>query len=326
MHFFFDESGDFDLGSPACTPSVIAAVVVPDSLLVCVSEWTEQKKVDWAMPELHGTKMSSAQLGEVCEFLVTTNLCGCAVLTDGHLVPPDEFRDYRIRQAARTAFDYSRSEAAARGDATAAELSNRLIKGAGLASALSDPEFAEFAMLMPRQIFDALQTSLLVYRDPPWRSDFEELHWVFDGKHAADRTPKLSSGERRLSEMLMMIIGGDQRFVLRIPDEIGPDPTHPYFARYRRESAQLEVGARALFRNGLRFEASAAFAGLQLADVVAHLLRRAAMEAANRTVQAAFNRLRPALMPHYPPKQIPFRFFSTHSVDVDELRRYAHLF
>jgi hypothetical protein len=326
VHFFFDESGDFDLGGPASKPSVIAAVVVPDSLLGCVSEWTERKQVVWAMPELQGTKMSSAQLGEVCEFFATTNLCGCAVLTDGRLVPPDEFRDYRIRQAARTASDYSRSEAAARGDATTAELSNRLIKAAGLASALNDPEFAEFAMLMPRQIFDALQASLLVYRDPSWRSDFEELHWVFDGKHAADRRPKLSSGERRLSEMLMMIVGGDRRFVLRIPDEIGPDPTHPYFARHHREGEPLEVGVRALFRNGLRFESSAAFAGLQLADVVAHLLRRAAMEPANRTIQAAFNRLRPGLMPHYPPNQIPFRFFSTLSVDVDELHRYAHLF
>lgn len=49
---------------------------------------------------------------------------------------------------------------------------------------------------------------------------------MFDGKHAADRTSKLSAGERRLTAMLAMIIAGDRRFVLRIPDEIGPDPTH----------------------------------------------------------------------------------------------------
>jgi hypothetical protein len=324
MHFFFDESGDFDLAGPASAPSVVAAIIVPDSMLAAVSEWVEQKQLDWGMPELHATNMSVAQIAEVCEFFVATNLCGCAVITDGRLVPPAEFRDYRIRQAARTASDYSHSNVAATGNTKAAELSNRLIKATGLASALGDREFAEFAMLMPKQIFDALQASLLVYREPPWRSDFRELHWIFDGKHAADRTPKLSRGERRLSEMLMMIIGGDRRFVLRIPDEIGPDPTHPYFASHRAEDG--EVGVRALFRNGLLFESSADFAGLQLADIVAHLLRRAAMEPADRSIQAAYTRLRPALMPHHPPHQVPFRFFATSSVEFSDLRRYAHLF
>jgi hypothetical protein len=305
---------------------VIAAVVVPDSLLGAVSEWVEQKQADWDMPELHGTKMSSEQLAEVCDFFVETSLCGCVVLTDGDLVPPAQFRDYRLRQAARTAADYARSQAAATGDPAAAELSNRLIKSSGLASSMSDVEFAQFAMLMPRQIFDALQTSLLCYRDPPWRADFQELHWIFDGKHAADRTAKLSAGERRLTEMLAMIIAGDRRFVLRIPDEIGPDPTHPYYANHHHPDGDLEVGVRALLRNGLRFENSADFAGLQLADIVAHLLRKAAMGPTDASIQAAFAQLRPALMPHHPPHQIPFRFFATQSVELNELQRYAHLF
>lgn len=270
--------------------------------------------------------MSPAQLAEVCEFFVQTNLCGCAVLTDGELVPPDEFRDYRLRQAGRTASDYSRSRVASAGDPAAAELSNRLIKSTGLASSMSDVEFVQFAMLMPRQIFDALQASLLCYRDAPWRPDFHELHWIFDGKHAADRTPKLSVGERRLTEMLAMIIAGDRRFVLRIPDEIGRDATHPYFASHRHPDGELDVGVRAVLRNGLTFKSSSDFAGLQLADVVAHLIRKAAMERTDRSTQAAFTRLRPGLMPHHPPHQIPFRLFATHSVQFDELSRYAHLF
>jgi hypothetical protein len=31
-------------------------------------------------------------------------------------------------------------------------------------------------------------------------------------------------------------------------------------------------------------------------------------------------------MPHHPPHQIPFRFFATQSVELNEHQRYAHLF
>jgi hypothetical protein len=52
--------------------------------------------------------------------------------------------------------------------------------------------------------------SLLVYRDPSWRSDFQELQWIFGGNYAAHRTTR-SVGGSRLIEMLAMIIAEDRR-------------------------------------------------------------------------------------------------------------------
>jgi hypothetical protein len=326
VYFFFDESGEFRIAGRT-NPDVIAGLICPDSHLDRIEDFVVERQKDWGLDELHHAELSDDQRQTVCDFISGPFLAATVVLTDGLLVTEEELFDWRLRQAGRMASDYERSLTARRGDAEAEALRNRLIKRTGLSATLSDDQFLQFGMLMPRLVLDALQAALFAYRDPPWRENWATLKWIFDGKLAAGTPAKRSAGEKLLEEIVPRIFAGDERFTLTVPDEIGDDSAHPYFAAHRLPGGEdRDVGVRDLFRQGFDFESSKDHVGLQLADIVAGVVRLAAEEPDNGAAQRAFDTLKPKLLPHYPPNYIPLRIWSVRALYFDELHRYAHLF
>lgn len=268
MWFFFDESGDFGYPGAGFESNVIATVIVPDRELEKVESFVTDAKRRWHRHELKGKKMSPARRLQVCEFIAETNVAVVVTITDNLLVPGNGLTNYRLRQAAVVTESYRRSEARRLGDAGTLATRNRLIGKFGLADELPNDAFIQFLMLMPIHFRDAIQAALFYYRDDAFRDEFARLRFIFDGKKVNER----AEGEELLVEVLPGIMARDHRFVWRVPSEISNDHEHPYFTahRYPGDDDPRGVGVRELLREGLQFETSHEFAGIQLADVVAY--------------------------------------------------------
>ena len=80
--------------------------------------------------------------------------------------------------------------------------------------------------------------------------------------------------------MYMPVLGSNKRFVINLP-QVWLDGDHPY---------------NSLFANGPQTRASHEVAGLQIADVIAHVVRQAVLrQRATDRVLAAYDALRPVL-------------------------------
>jgi hypothetical protein len=80
------------------------------------------------------------------------------------------------------------------------------------------------------------------------------------------------------------------------------EPVHPFHAKYSVTDGRVagrDVGGgidlKLVFEHGLQFEPSHERAGLQLVDAVAYTVRRAVLEPNHRTVQRAYDAIRPKL-------------------------------
>lgn len=321
MWSYFEESGDFGYPSSGFESNVLATVIVPDRELDRVGSFVAASNKRWGRVELKGRKMSPARRLRVCEFIADTDIILVATMTDNLLIPSGELVGHRLRQAAAVADAYARSESRQRGDTAALATRDRLIGKFGLESELPNDAFIQFLMLMPIHFRDAIQAALFYYRDPAFRDEFARLRFVFDGKKVSDR----AEGEELLVEVLPGIMAHDRRFVWTVPDEISNDHDHPYFAEHRfpGDNDPRGVGVRQLLRDGLQFETSQDFAGIQLADVVAYTVRRAAMNPDEALTQEAFAALRTKLMPTADGQ--PIHLYSTGAIFAREVARYSHI-
>jgi hypothetical protein len=115
----------------------------------------------------------------------------------------------------------------------------------------------------------------------------------------------MAAGEKYLNEVLLPVLGSGRRTPLIIPSDWIQPPPHPFIEKYQRDrgairefEVQNPVDLKTVFDHGLRFENSADRPGLQLADCVAHLVRRAVLEPEDSTIQQAYDQLRPRLRNH----------------------------
>lgn len=329
MKTYLDESGDFSIketeGSIPNT-SVVASLVVPDSRHDFVS--TEVEKVKRRLKlsgELHFSTLGQTDRRLVCKSIAAMDLAASVTLTDNLLVPEAEFQSWRSRQAQKIDEAFKRSKAAATGDIESRQLRKRLLKLANPFLSMSAPEYLQFGALLPLTVLDSLQAALIFFQDQTWRNDFASFRWTFDGKLAAQTPGKKSSGEKLLEITLPKIFAGDERFRLRVPDEIADDLNHPYFVEHRMAGeGPRDVGIHQLLKHPFKFEDSRQSAHLQVADCIAGAIRGSTV--GDGGCLACLDWLKPMLLPHVlNDETMVARLWSTHDIWPAEFRRFEFL-
>jgi hypothetical protein len=202
----------------------------------------------------------------------------------------------------------------------------RQIKRAGLASQIADGEFVQ-AQYLVELISAAFQKSLLAYAHESWAEDFNDFWFILDAKLPR----KMASGEKYLNDLLVPVLGSRRGTPLIIPGNWTEPLAHPFIEKYQRDRGAIRgvevenpVDLKTVFEHGLRFENSAERPGLQLADCVSHLVRRAVLEPDDPTIQEAYDQIRPRLRNHQGTN------LTIHRLNIGEeertsLARYARL-
>jgi hypothetical protein len=267
VQIFFDESGDYGFPVDRFDCYAQAALICPEQALASASDFVRGRCDVWGLEELHAHLLAPRQLLEVVEFLVTLPIELCAQVTDTTLTTRSVIQSWRLDQAA--AYERSITKYRRGGGADAAvvtDLSAR-IKQAGLETQISVGEFVHATLLVDGTV-QAIQRALYAFGADEWRPAFHEFRFVIDGKLPGKR----SAGEKYLSSMIVPLIAGSPRNRFDRRPDWSDDPVHPWVARF---SSDGRVNLDDLFERGLEFASSDQHAGLQLADAVAYVVRRA---------------------------------------------------
>jgi hypothetical protein len=270
VHIFFDESGDYAFPADRFDCYVQAAVICPESVLASAEAFVRDRCVAWDLEELHAHQLSAEQLHEVAYFLSDSPIELCAQLTDTVLTTPEVIQSCRLDQAA--AYERSIDNYRRQGGSDSGVMANLQvqIKKAGLASQIPDGEFVQATLLVDGAVH-AIQRALFVYGADEWRESFREFRFIIDGKLSG----KKSAGEKYLSSMIVDLIAAPSRHRFDYRPGWREDPVHPWVNRFCSDG---KIQLDPLFVHGLQFERSHDHAGLQLADAVAFIVRRAVME------------------------------------------------
>jgi len=300
VQFYFDESGDYAFPDDRFDCYVQAALICPDSLAEAIEGFVSDRTVAWGLDELHAVDLEPAQLHEVAQFVGECECQLVAHLTDTTILNAAQIGEFRLKQAAKyeRSLDRYRRECAAIGvdpDPAVERFTHQVIKRAGLASQITHGEFVQ-AHYMIELIIAAVQKSLYSYHEDRWREDFHDFHFVLDGK----LPQKMAAGEKYLDRTILPALGSRSKTqALGLADSWKGEPPHPFVAKFelaegsiRGERVQGAIDLRLIFEHGLNFEDSAAHAGLQLVDAVAHIVRRAVLEPEDQSVQAAYDAFR----------------------------------
>lgn len=267
VHIFFDESGDYAFPVDRFDCYVQAAVICPESALAGADAFVRDRCAAWELTELHAHEMSAEQLHEVAEFLTAGPIELCAQLTDTVLTTREVIQSCRLDQAA--AYERSTANYRRQGGRDRDIMANleKQIKKAGLASQIPDGEFVQATLLVDGTV-QAVQRALYAYGAHQWKDAFHEFHFIIDGKLSG----KKSAGEKYLGAMIVDLIAAPSRHRFTYNPKWCADPVHPWVDRFCLDgNIQLDP----LFEHGLQFARSHEHAGLQLADIVAFVIRRA---------------------------------------------------
>jgi hypothetical protein len=316
VDIYVDECGSFEFPEHRFDAYAIAAVTVPDSEARAVEKAVQRLKVQLNMGELHALELSDAELEEACRELAKLPIGAACTLTDTDLIPPGDILDWRIRQAGQLAHAWERSQAKASGAADAKGEFEKLLGWIAHKGRISDGEFVEFGALMPQVVADGLQAALAYYRDLDWGPDLGRFGFIFDAKLAG----KASKAERYLERALPGIMHADRRFVLVSPIEWREHPTHPFLQNFLLDEGFVDL--KKILVGNMQFEASHDHPGLQVADLVAHALRRAALAAPGSPETAGWEELKRVVVASRDGK---IRFFASRAYDRETVGRYTHL-
>jgi hypothetical protein len=298
MHVFFDESGDFAFPENAFDAYAQAAVICPSASLPGMDRLVHERVSELGVDELHAHNLTSDQMLEICQLLGRSDCQLLASITDTALVTRADIERHRLDQAAATQRNLASYRARGGSVTEIEQWMSRQVKRAGLSSQITHGDFVQ-AQFMLGLIADALQKALLWFQDDHWASDLTEFHFMLDGKLPT----KLASGEKYLSESIVPTLG-TRPVSLEIPEHWKErDRVHPFIATFERDRGLIRgqeyedvIDLKAIFEHGLRFEDSRQHPGLQLADVTAHVVRRALLEPGNAAIQGAYDQLRPKLV------------------------------
>lgn len=296
VHLYTDESGDFLFPDDGFDCYSQAVVICPDSCLGLVSDFVSGRCGRWGLEELHAHRMTGQMLLEVCDFISESGCGLLAMVTDTELVSADDIFRFRLAQAAANKRGLDRYHAEGGRSEEIAAITDRNIKRVGLEAQIQDGQFiqAHFLVLL---LGRGLQKAVLWYQADEWDEDLARFTFVVDRKLPG----KLSTGEKYLHEIIVPALASREE-ALDIPKAWHERPDHPFLMNFERESAWVRgrdvsgaIDLRAIFEGGVRFEDSGAHPGLQLADTVAHVVRRAVLEPQNAIIRAAYDQLRPQL-------------------------------
>jgi len=333
MRFFFDESGDYSFAEGEFDCYVQAALICPDSTLGAFEKFVADRKAQWKVDELHATELDPAQLLQIATWIGESECQLLAQATDNVLITKEHIAAFRLDQAAalKRNLDWYRRESTKIRAEPVPEIEQWMlqqIKRSGLASQISHGEFVQ-AQFLVGLIASALQKSLLVYHEAPWREDLRSFRFVVDAKLPG----KLSSGERYLDEAIVKTLGSRRGESIDVPETWhGEDPPHPFVERFNRERGhvvgeQVEgvLDLNGIFEHGIEFEESSSNAGLQLVDTVASVTRRAVLNPDDRDTQATYDALRPKLR-NEEGKCLTVARLNTGEEDHSALQRYTAVF
>jgi hypothetical protein len=282
MRLGFDESGDFSFDKPGLSAGVVAGVVCPDSLEYVVAAQMDMWRSTWGMRELHAAKMMPSQLVDVCAWIGASPLTWVATYTDSRLFPFAQQLDWRARQQAKAEAAIAASRTLPNDDvrrSTVATMRGRLEHD----SRVTTSEYLEFLILYPAVVGKAVQAAIAVYQDEAYAADFYGFVLEFDGKLRGKR----SRAEKTMVTALRYILVGDDRFALDLPP--WPDD-HPCFVNHPGGTPR-SIAVTEVLRD-LQFPDSSDSNLVQLADVIANLLRRAGVDPRDALAQRCWTLLR----------------------------------
>jgi hypothetical protein len=300
---FFDESGDYAFPSGRFDCYVQAALLCPDKLLPEIDRFVSARKTAWSVEELHAADLTAAQLVEIAEYVAGSQLTGLAQVTDTALITVADIERHRLDQAAATKrnLEWYRLESTKARGAPVAEIEqwmDRMIKRAGLTAQISHGEFIQ-AQFLSHLIQAALQKAIFMYSLDEWRDDSWDFQFLIDGKLPA----KLAAGEKYLNDMIVPALGSQEGATLGMLETWKDKPVHPFVEKYslprgriRGKDVEGVTDLKAIFSQGLRFEASHEHAGLQLVDAIAYTVRRAVLAPDAAEIHQAYDLLRRSLL------------------------------
>jgi len=237
----------------------------------------------WNRRELKGSRLKPKQVMEVADFLATQPIAAVAFVTDNQVMTEEVVTHHRSWQASLVA--QARDAYGRRTDASDERLAAATATIELVGVGMSDVEFAQ-QQQVPELLFTMVQRALDRYRDVEWDPEFETFSWVIDAKAATG----LSPGEKYAFDNAMRAIGSTERFRLVLPFEWQKRPNHPFLTRHAADAEHTSLNS--LWQDTREHAASHDHAGLQLADIVANVVRRAIEDGSSSSTIEAYDRLR----------------------------------
>jgi hypothetical protein len=303
-----DTSGKFLTGEPY-EPTVVAAAVGTAATFVEIGDWTRDALARWGLAdrfdELHAKKLRAHEKLEICEMLAERgDVRLAAVVTDTLLLgSPAALAKHRQRQLALAR---ERRPTTVQGEQRQADLLAFLGD-----DALSDGEYA-LAAILPLVTTSVVQQALCFFRGDQYREDMSEFRVLIDEEAA----PTMRYGD----VSLLPSVGGDDRFSWRLPVEWRSEPVHPLLKKALHPDGDGLMPQPVL--GDMTWVTSAAHPCVQVADVVAWVLRRAVAQPAEREAREIFGFVKPLLAGEH---GVTFQLFSVPRLRDDQLALYAHL-
>jgi hypothetical protein len=315
-----DEAGDFNYRDRSrLWVSVVAGIVIPDNSWAAVEAFATERRRRWDMPELKAADMNDAQLMDVARFIIAENLTAAAIATDSRIFTADAQREWRERQVAVFRASAARSRRAVE-DEHVKERVARLRRRMHQLRHVSQPNFLQYAVLMPSLLAHLISAALLTYST----LSVTDEGWLIDV--LMDERPGADPGKAGdvLRDSVEAILASDDRTALRMPAEWPAD--HPFKVK-NRDPEIAAVSARQVLAGGLKSGRSDADAGLQLADFVAHLILTLLRDPDDRGAMLAWTALvrAPRVMPTEEGWPIKAWAWPAEDVADEDMQRYERL-
>jgi Protein of unknown function (DUF3800) len=287
MLFFADESGDYAFPTRGFDCYVLLGLVCPEPQLSAIDKFVAAAKARWGLVELHGAALHGRELLEVCRFVASIDVTAVAVVTDTAMMTRTVIQRFRSKQLAQIQAERVAWTASA-GDAPHVDRELSALEKVVLhVSRLPDSEFVQ-ATLPPQLLRDVIQRAIDRYDGEESRPYFAQFDFTFDEKLPG----KLSQGQKYMNLMYMRVLGTNKRFLIT-PPAAWIAGNHPYVANFtiagKPEPAKL-------FANGLATRDSKDVPGLQIADVIASVVRRSVLRTdMTPAVRASYDSIRGVL-------------------------------
>jgi len=309
MRIGIDTSGKFSTASDEFTPTVLAAAVGTDAAFEEVATWTAEALARWGLAdrldELHAKELRSHRRLEICRMLSDrADIRLAAVATDpGLLGSAEAVNKHRRRQ---------RDKAASTRPGTEEGLQRRR----NILSLLDNEKLHDDEYLLaagiPQVLMHAAQRAFCFFESDDYRADMSSFVVLIDEEAAP--TMRYADGS------LMPILGGDDRFSIRVPEHWRDDPTHPLLERIRHPERD---GLRPqLLFDDVRWVSSAAEPAVQIADLAAWTLARRIKEPTEPKTAECFELLKPLLVDDV---GRTLALFSVPPIREDQEAMYRHL-
>jgi hypothetical protein len=314
IHLASDESGNFHhlagQGFDSSGPSLWATVLCPESTRDSVETLVRELCARWDIDELHAKTLPWPYRLEACAALAATDIRWVATVTDASLFSAEELVRWRVEQAAK--FERSWQASQARGT-THPEYEGRDAEIRDLLSnarRVRPAHYLQHAVVAPGHIHACLSAAVRAFRAPRYDADWNGIRLVFDSKQGG--------GQALLREALRPILAATD-MTLDMPLDYLREG-HPLYANHRLPSGGLDL--RSLFGTSPEFVESSSEPLVQVADVVAWVLRRRLSRPDDADAGTAMRLLQ---LRQWRPNPLGLRFLTRKDYALEDVRQYAHV-